>query len=134
MATILVVEDKKEHRRFICDALRSGGHEPLEAENGEDALEILRENGDVDLVTLDYAMPRMNGAQFINKVQNDDDISKVRERSGKTCKIPTVVITVFETEEAVKAMRALADAFLSKPLEHNDILETVESVLKKLGA
>ena len=132
MPKILVVEDDEEHRKFISDALRSGGYEAVEAANGQEALEILRDQGSqIDLVTLDYSMPVMNGAECLKAMRENEEIKEARRKSGKRPEIPVVMITVYVTEIELKEMKESVDAFLPKPLSHKDILKTVRKTLKK---
>ena len=61
---ILVVDDDALIAMSIADMLEDLGHEVIEAGSGEQALDVLRGSGSVDLLITDYAMPGMNGAQL----------------------------------------------------------------------
>jgi CheY-like chemotaxis protein len=63
-ATILVVDDDVLIAMSTVGMLEDLGHEVLEANSGETALEILRQGRPVDLLITDYSMPRMTGAQL----------------------------------------------------------------------
>ena len=66
--TILVVEDEPEVRQFTVQALESYGYNVIEANDGEEGLEICRQMGDViDLVVTDVVMPRMSGRELANR-------------------------------------------------------------------
>lgn len=60
---ILLVDDDALVAMSIADMLEDLGHEVIEAGSGEQALDVLRGRGPVDLLITDYAMPGMNGAQ-----------------------------------------------------------------------
>ena len=60
MFKILVVEDDTNTRKLMCAVLRQNGFEPLQAEDGIKALEVM-EREFVDLVLLDLMMPNMDG-------------------------------------------------------------------------
>jgi PAS domain S-box-containing protein len=62
--TILVVDDDALIAMSTVDMLEDLGHDVIEADSGDRALEILRGNRAVDLLVTDYLMPRMNGAQL----------------------------------------------------------------------
>ena len=69
--TILVVEDHFINREILIDIL-SDKYEVLEAENGEEALEILNQDkGAVSLILLDLIMPVMDGFAFLDKIKED---------------------------------------------------------------
>lgn len=134
MAKILVVEDEKDHRRLICDALRSGGHEPLGAANGQEAIEILRrDGGDIDLITLDYSMPGMSGRELLKKLGCGPMKGNVRKNGDKGRRLLVVAITVYTTDDDAIQMRKEADGFVAKPFGHKELLRTVKAVLKKKG-
>jgi CheY-like chemotaxis protein/two-component sensor histidine kinase len=62
--TILVVDDDALIAMSTVDMLEDLGHEVIEANSGDRALEILRQDRTIDLLVTDYSMPRMNGAQL----------------------------------------------------------------------
>lgn len=62
--TILVVDDDALIAMSTVDMLEDLGHEVIEANSGDRALEILRDNQSIDLLVTDYSMPRMNGAEL----------------------------------------------------------------------
>ena len=60
MASILIVEDEKNMQEIIAEYMRRGGHSCLTAEDGVDALMLLKNNS-VDLMILDIMMPHLDG-------------------------------------------------------------------------
>lgn len=67
-ARILVVDDSPTIRKVVCSILRARHYEPISAEDGQDALDKLAHH-EVDLVLLDFVMPRMNGYQFCRLIR-----------------------------------------------------------------
>jgi len=67
---ILVVEDKKSMRRMLAQTLQAEGYQVVEAEDGPQALECLRE-GLFDLVFLDLQMPGMHGLDVLSEIHRD---------------------------------------------------------------
>jgi len=67
---VLVVDDSPTIRKVVSHLLDANGYETLTADNGEDAIQKLREEK-VDLVLTDFVMPKMNGYQFCREVRGD---------------------------------------------------------------
>lgn len=66
---ILIVDDQKDDRDLLRIALSRKGHETVEADDGDRALQIFREQGDFDLVITDNLMRRMNGIDLIRPLK-----------------------------------------------------------------
>jgi PAS domain S-box-containing protein len=112
---VLVVDDEAIVRRTAKSMLERLGYTVLQAEHGEQALDILRERGgDVDFVLLDWMMPRMNGEQTLAKIRQLSADVRVILCSGYT-----------ETE----AMRRFAGkglaGFLQKPYRPADLARKI---------
>ena len=120
MIKILVIEDKDDHRKILCDMLRAEGYEILEASNGKQALDVLKQERNVDLITLDEKMPVMTGLECLGQIRENE----------ATRDIPVVFVTVYRKPEIEK----LADEGISmilKPYNYREFLEAVKSALKK---
>lgn len=79
---ILIVEDNELNRAIICEIL-SGQYRVLEAENGQEGLDILQQNKEVALILLDMMMPVMDGYTFLDRLREDEELSL----------IPVIVLT-----------------------------------------
>ena len=68
-ASLLVVEDEEDYRNILSEKLESEGFIVQKAENGQVALEYLK-NNEVDLILLDMLMPSMDGTTFFYNLKN----------------------------------------------------------------
>jgi DNA-binding NtrC family response regulator len=101
---ILVVDDEKNIREGLREALRLDGYEVILAADGREALDSF-ERGDVDLVITDLKMPRVSGEDLLKNI------------SSQYPTVPTIILTGHGTiEAAVQAMRDGAYDFLTKPV------------------
>ncbi len=66
---ILVADDQENMRLMLQDLLTQMGHEVLGAEDGFEALEIFKANGDIELVITDLEMPELDGFELIENVK-----------------------------------------------------------------
>lgn len=104
---ILVVEDDMLTARLLRARLELEGLVVLEARNGREALEILRQ-GPVDLVSTDLTMPAMDGYRLIREI---------RELPPPMGRVPMLVLSVNQAEEdIVRCLAAGADDYMTKPL------------------
>lgn len=116
--TILVVDDSAETRQILSDYILGPlGYRVIQAANGEDALEISR-NQPVDLLLMDMNMPRLGGLEVLRELR----------LSGKT--LPVVLMTVYGSETVVaQAFRLGVSDYLSKPFTPELVVKTVDRAL-----
>ena len=72
MKKILVLEDEANIRSFVVINLRRSGYEPIEAENGAEALEKLKVNPDICLALLDVMLPDIDGFEVCRRIRAED--------------------------------------------------------------
>lgn len=120
MPKILVVDDEPEILYLVRLMLERQGHEVVEARNGDECLEKLK-NTSPDLILLDIMMPGLDGWEICRKIK----------REKKTKDIPVVMLTVRTSEESVKKSfeYALCDAHINKPFERKQLIKTVSDLL-----
>ncbi len=113
----LSVDDSSTMRKIISLALKGAGHTVEEAENGKQALEVLK-TAKVDCILLDINMPEMNGIEFLKERKNRPDIAGV----------PVFVLTT-QDEESLKteAMGLGAKGFIVKPFQKEALLAAISS-------
>ncbi|MBN1991810.1 MAG: response regulator [Anaerolineae bacterium] len=120
-ATILIIDDAVHIRRLVARMLEQAGFSTLQAADGLEGLLLLREQKP-DVVTCDISMPLMDGYEFLTAAKE----------SPETRHIPIIVITAIgQEEEVAKASEMGADAYLTKPFSSSNLLETIQTQLKK---
>ncbi len=118
---ILIVDDQ-EINRAILKNIFALEYNVYEAECGVDALKILEEGNDIDVILLDILMPKMNGLEFLNIIKKNEEFSK----------IPVIVNTGQNThEQEIKALDLGADDFISKPYDSQVIKRRVKNLVQK---
>jgi PAS domain S-box-containing protein len=98
-ATILVVDDVDENRKFIKDALREREFSLLEAANGVSALEIMDKNMP-DLVISDIRMPGMNGFELLTKIKSDPKLKHIPVIAYSASVMKEQKVKIFNSEFA----------------------------------
>ena len=102
----LVIDDSRTVRIIISQILRELGMEVLEAGNGSEALEQIKQNSDVELMLVDWNMPEMNGIEFIRAVRS--------QRAFDTARI-LMVTSEAQSDHVTEAINAGANEYLMKP-------------------
>ena len=74
---ILIVEDDKDIREAMKDALEIEGYNVMTASNGNEGLTSLRSHENTCMILLDLLMPSMSGREFMDIVQKEDKISSI---------------------------------------------------------
>jgi two-component system chemotaxis response regulator CheY len=102
----LVIDDSRTVRAIIGKILRDEGIDVVEAANGREGLEQLRQVQGVELVLVDWNMPEMNGLEFIQAVRADRSYDAIR-----------IMMVTTETEQAqvIRALDAGANEYMMKP-------------------
>ncbi len=119
--TILLVDDEEFIRELGVDVLGRAGYTVLTANNGENALELYRqERARIDLVILDLIMPGMGGSKCLEELLTIDPHTRVLIASGYSPDGPTK-----------GALDAGAKGFVSKPYDTRQFLQLVREILDR---
>src|SRR5450432_2881659 len=122
-ARILVVDDSPTIRKVVGTILERGAYQALLAGDGQEALEMLSTEK-VDLVLLDFVMPRMNGYQFCRELRADPELKN----------LPVVLMSAKGDKirgQFVQQTGAI-DA-ITKPFDARGLIAVIEGALKKHG-
>jgi signal transduction histidine kinase len=120
-ATILIVDDYEENRELLVRRLRPQGHHLVTAENGRQALQMLREQP-FDLVLLDIMMPEVNGYQVLKQMKADPMLRH----------LPVIVISaISEIESIVQCIALGAEDYLPKPFNRVLLQARIGNALEK---
>ncbi len=120
---ILVVEDEADIRKLISYHLRQERFRVLEVENGEDALDLVREEPP-RLIVLDLMLPGLSGLDFC----------RIIRQNPKTARTPILMVTARAGEaDRVVGLELGADDYVTKPFSPREMVARVKAVLRRTG-
>jgi PAS domain S-box-containing protein/putative nucleotidyltransferase with HDIG domain len=122
---VLVVDDRTDNRYFFETLLKGQGYDAVGAVNGAEALEKLAKDS-FDLVISDIMMPVMDGFHLLQECKNNPKLRK----------IPFIFITgvYMDQEDEELALKLGVRAFLRKPVEPADLIQTVATAISSKPA
>ncbi len=128
--TVIAVDDEAEAREFVSTVLEENGYVPIVAENGEEAMELIRKKRP-DLVIMDILMPRQSGIKMYRELKDAESLKD----------IPVIVYSGISRRTLLRAQTALSetsgksvpepDAYLEKPVTPKGLAETIKRVLNE---
>lgn len=121
MARILVIENDVTFLDLLRVHLTSAGHEVVTAEDAALGLRAVIEDGP-DVIILDIFVPYLNGIEVLEALRTDP----------ATAPIPVIVLTATRDDEIYAKARKLGVAdYLTKPVQRDKLLQTIEAILAR---
>jgi twitching motility two-component system response regulator PilH len=125
---VLVVDDDPDVRLFSVTVLEENGYTPLEAEDGESGLKMIKEEKP-DLVILDVLMPRQSGVRLYRELKTAKALKDVK----------VIILSGIAKKTFLRSQKALTEfggaeipepeIYLEKPVEPDELAEVIKSVL-----
>jgi len=115
---ILIVDDDMINRKLVNVHIKKFGYSTIEAENGMEALNILKKENDIDMVFLDIFMPVMNGLDLL-KILKEDNVLK---------NIPIAILTTDDSKKN-ESLQLGACEVLIKPIKEAQIKDLLSKCL-----
>lgn len=118
---ILVVDDESRMRKLVKDFLIKKDFDVLEAENGEQAVDVFFREKNIALIILDVMMPRMDGWQVCREIR-------------AVSKVPIIMLTAKGDErDELMGFDLGVDEYISKPFSPKILVARVEAILRRTG-
>lgn len=116
---ILIADDEERWRRLVGDFLRNEGFKVTEAADGQEAVDLLKSDGDISLVILDIMMPVMDGIEACQAIRSFSQI-------------PIIMLTA-KNDEGSEVMGFVcgADEYIAKPVKFPVFIARVKALLKR---
>ena len=115
---ILIADDEKVMRELICDILQNQGYETIVACDGEEALNLFKQES-ADLIVLDVMMPKYDGWTVLRKIREYSDV-------------PIIILTALESERnELRGLTMGADDYITKPFSYEVFVARVNVLLKR---
>lgn len=116
---ILIADDEARMRRLVADFLKKAGYDTLEAANGREALELIADTTDIDLVILDVMMPEYDGWAVCREIR-------------KSSPVPIIMLTARgEEADELFGFELGADEYVSKPFSPKILVARVQALLRR---
>lgn len=116
---ILVVDDESRMRKLVKDFLIKNEYDVLEAEDGEEAVNVYFQNKDIVLIILDVMMPKMDGWEVCREIR-------------KYSKVPIIMLTAKGDEkDELLGFELGVDEYISKPFSPKILVARVEAILRR---
>ena len=123
MKRVLVLEDESSIRSFVVVNLRRAGYEPVEAENGEEALERLRTFPDIRVALLDVMLPGIDGFEVCKRIRAMDS------------QIGIIMLTAKSQEmDKLTGLASGADDYVTKPFSTAELTARIDALYRRIDA
>ncbi len=118
---VLVVDDDPMMTKLISNYLNYRNYDSIESHNGKEALEIIAETPEIDLVILDILMPEFSGYEVSRKIREAYSLYEM----------PVLMLTAKnEIEDIIEGFESGANDYLAKPFDMKELLARVKTLVK----
>ena len=121
-AKILVVDDESRMRKLVSDFLHHEGYGVVEAEDGEKAVDIFFEQGDIALIILDVIMSKMDGWHVCSEIISHSEVTII------------MITAKSDEKDELQGFELGVDEYISKPFSPKILMARVEAILRRAGA
>ena len=116
---ILLADDEAEIRNVLRLLLSNKGHEIIEAADGEAAVRLAHENGDIDICIMDIMMPKLSGVEATEKIRTFSDV-------------PVLFLTARSLDgDKLSAYESGGDDYIVKPFSPRELLLKVDALTRR---
>lgn len=116
---VLMVDDEARMRKLVKDFLTVKGFQVVEAEDGEQAVDIFFQQKDISLVILDVMMPKMDGWEVCKTIR-------------QYSQVPIIMLTARgEERDELQGFKLGVDEYISKPFSPKILVARVEAILRR---
>ena len=116
---VLVVDDEARMRKLVKDFLTIKGYKVLEAEDGEQAVDMFFKDKEIDLIGLDVMMPKMDGWEVCKTIR-------------QYSQVPIVMLTArSEERDELLGFELGVDEYISKPFSPKILVARIEAILRR---
>ena len=136
---ILVVDDESRMRKLVRDFLVKSNYSVLEAEDGEQAVDLFMETKDIALIILDVMMPKLDGYGVAKEIRKVSDVPIIMLTGFEVCQqirefsnMPIIMLTAKSDErDELKGFELGVDEYITKPFSPKILVARVEAVLRR---
>ena len=122
MLKVLIADDESRMRKLVKDFLTKAGFIVLEAEDGEQAVDMFFSDKDISLVILDVMMPKMDGWQVCREIRSKS-------------KVPIIMLTAKGDErDELLGFELGVDEYITKPFSPKILVARVDAILRRSNA
>ena len=125
---VLIVDDDPDVRLFNATVVEENGYTPIEAENGEEGLKMIRDKNP-DLVILDVLMPKQSGIRLYRELKTDKSLKDIK----------VVLLSGIARRTFLRSQKALTEfggeavpepeVYLEKPVEPEELAQVINDIL-----
>ena len=118
---IMVVDDEMRIRKIVRDFLVRDGYDVVEAQDGEEALDLFYQDHEIGLIILDVMLPKLSGFDVAREIR-------------ETSKVPIVILTAKSDEQdEMQGFDIGVDEYISKPFSPKTLVARVQAILRRSG-